>query len=137
MSRPIPLWRSIRSEALPSEGGVIDSRKRGQSTLAWSGRPTFVVVEDAAFRSQPDVNRLLLTCARNSRFGGHIMIRSQLTTDESQKARLSCPNIALQINRRALAKRERGRSRFPLREPIGRHLRARGRSHTSDCPALR
>jgi len=34
-------------------------------------------------------------------------------------------NIALQINDRALSKRERGRSRFSHREPIGLHPRAR------------
>src|SRR5438876_3407548 len=34
-------------------------------------------------------------------------------------------NIALQVNNRALSKRERGRSRFPRREPIGLHPRAR------------
>ena len=33
--------------------------------------------------------------------------------------------MALQVNDRALSKRERGRSRFPHREPIGRHPRAR------------
>src|SRR5207247_7919854 len=34
-------------------------------------------------------------------------------------------NIALQVNDRALSKRERGRWRFPHREPIGLHPRAR------------
>src|SRR3984893_18799693 len=34
-------------------------------------------------------------------------------------------NVALQVNDRALSKRERGRSRFPHREPIGLHPRAR------------
>jgi hypothetical protein len=33
-------------------------------------------------------------------------------------------NIALQINDRAVSRRERGRSRFPHREPIGLHPRA-------------
>jgi len=34
-------------------------------------------------------------------------------------------NIALQVNDRALSKRERGRSRSPHREPIGLPPRAR------------
>ena len=34
-------------------------------------------------------------------------------------------NIALQVTDRALSKREHGRSRFPHREPIGLHPRAR------------
>ena len=34
-------------------------------------------------------------------------------------------DIALQVTDRALSKREHGRSRFPHREPIGLHPRAR------------
>src|ERR1700687_952719 len=37
----------------------------------------------------------------------------------------SCPTSQLQFNDRAISKRERGRSRFPHREPIGLHPRRR------------